>query len=96
MPLSLSWLAVMTFTISPTVLLQQFDDELVLLDTASGRYFGLPAVGARAWQCLSEQGDPEAVFTTLRDEYAVAPEVLRQDLAELWQSLQAAGLIQAA
>ena len=87
--------APMKFSISAQVLLQQLDDEIVLLDISSGRYFGLPDVGARAWQCLTESGDSEQVVAILLGEYQVDEPTLRADLDELFGSLQAAGLIHA-
>jgi hypothetical protein len=86
-----------SFSTSPTtrnqVLLQQLDDELILLDLQSGRYFGLQAVGARAWELLTTTGDTDAVLAAMLTEYAVDAVTLRQDLDELWQGLLDAGLI---
>lgn len=81
---------------SDQVLLQQLDDELILLDLQSGRYFGLQAVGARAWELLATAGDTEAVLAPLLAEYAVDADTLRHDLDELWQGLLDAGLVVAA
>lgn len=86
----------MKLIISDQVLKQRLDDEIILLDLESGRYFGLQAVGVRAWELLTESGDTEAVFAALLAEYAVDAAVLRQDLDELWQGLIEAGLVTAA
>ncbi len=83
----------MKLTQSDQVLLQQLDDEIILLDLQSGRYFGLQAVGARAWELLAQSGDTDVVFAALLAEYAVDAEILRQDLDELWQGLLQAGLV---
>jgi hypothetical protein len=78
---------------SDQVLLQQLDDELILLDLQSGRYFGLQAVGARAWELLATVGDTDAVFAALLAEYSVDTATLRHDLDELWQGLIEASLV---
>jgi hypothetical protein len=83
----------MKLAIPPNVLEQQLDDEIVLLDLESGRYFGLQEVGARAWRILMESNDTEMVHSQLLGEFEVEEAVLRQDLEELWQGLLAAGLV---
>lgn len=83
----------MKLTISDQVLKQSLDNEIIVLDLESGRYFGLQEVGARAWDVLAQTGDTDAVFAALLAEYAVDAETLRQDLEELWQDLIEAGLV---
>ena len=48
-------------TIPETVLFRDLDGEAVLLDTVSGRYFGLNEVGTRMWALLQFHGEIEAV-----------------------------------
>ena len=86
----------MRVSIPDQILMQELDDEVVLLNLESGRYFGLAAVGARAWQLLSETRDTEAAFAKLAGEYAVDEATLRRDLDELWRHLFDAGLLTAA
>ena len=86
----------MKLVLSDQVLLQQLDDEIILLDLQSGRYFGLQAVGVRAWELLATVGDTDAVLAALLAEYAVDADTLRHDLDELWQGLIDAGLVVAA
>ncbi|MEW6364181.1 MAG: PqqD family peptide modification chaperone [Acidobacteriota bacterium] len=86
----------MRVSIPDQILMQELEDEVVLLDLESGRYFGLAAVGARAWQLLSETGDTEETFAKLAGEYAVDEATLRRDLDEFWQQLLDARLLTAA
>lgn len=83
----------MQYSVSPDVLMQELEDEIVLLDLQGGRYFGLDEVGARAWQVLSETGDREQVVTTLLAEYDVDETTVRADVDALIQQLQEANLI---
>jgi hypothetical protein len=69
--------------ISDNVLFQQINNECVLLDMDSEQYFGLDDVGARMWQILSEDGDPEKALTQLLSEYDTDENTLRQDLVNL-------------
>lgn len=82
-----------TVTISPQVMARRVADEVVLLDLASGHYFGLDAVGARAWELLVEGRALPQVVDTLADEYEVTREQLEADLARLLEELRAAGLV---
>jgi hypothetical protein len=67
--------------------MQVTGDEAVLLDLASERYFGLNAVGTRAWQLLSTDPSVEAAFDVLLSEYDVTPEQLERDLLVLLKQL---------
>lgn len=78
---------------SPHVRMQVTGDEAVLLDLASEGYFGLNAVGVRAWQLLADNPSVESVFQTMLAEYDVAPEQLERDLLVLLEQLSGAGLV---
>lgn len=80
--------------IPETVIFQELSDEVVLLNMASEKYYGLDDVGARMWQLLMEHGDTAAVLTQLCSYYAADEATLRQDLAALLTKLEAEGLVQ--
>ena len=82
-----------TVTISPQVMARRVADEVVLLDLASGNYFGLDAVGARAWELLAEGRAVPEVLDAIASEYEVTREQLESDLARLLHELGAAGLV---
>lgn len=44
-----------TFAASEEVVAREVGGEMVLLDLASGQYFGLDTVGGRIWELLSER-----------------------------------------
>jgi hypothetical protein len=75
------------------VLFQPVADEAVLLDVASGRYFGLNASGMRMWQALADCGSLEAACARLLLEFEVEEETLRRDLEELVEQLRQRGLV---
>jgi hypothetical protein len=82
-----------TVTISAQVMARRVADEVVLLDLASGNYFGLDAVGARAWQLLTEGKGPAEACDMLLAEYEVTRERLEDDIARLLAELRQAGLL---
>ena len=75
------------------VMAQTVGEETVILDLASGTYFGLDPVGARIWQLLAEGKTLAEVCDTLLEEYEVSREQLEQDTLDLAQKLEAQGLI---
>ena len=76
-----------------TLTTSSLDDELVLLDERTGKYFGLNAVGSRIFQLLKETGDPEAVVAALLAEYEVPEARLRADVSSLVDTLCEKGLL---
>ncbi|MBK7991642.1 MAG: PqqD family protein [Comamonadaceae bacterium] len=68
-------------------------DETVILDLASGTYYGLDPVGARMWQLMSEGQPLAAICNLLLDEYEVTREALEGDILRLTEELRAKGLV---
>jgi hypothetical protein len=81
---------------STEVLWRVLDGEAVLLDLASGTYFGLNVVGSRVWELLSAGKSLGEVRAALLDEFEVDAGVLEQDLRELLEMLQSRGLVKTA
>ncbi len=75
------------------VLVQEVNGEVVLLNTDTGKYYGLNKVASRMWHLLLRHGQDEAVIQTLVDEYAVPGRRLREDLDQLMQQLVSARLL---
>ena len=75
-------------------LISRLQEESVILNLDSERYYGLDDVGTRILSVLSTSESIEAAYETLAREYDVDPQILRQDLLELVQSLVDQGLIQ--
>jgi Coenzyme PQQ synthesis protein D (PqqD) len=74
-------------TVPSQVMARQVGAETVILDLESGTYYGLDAVGARAWQLMTSGQTLAQVCETMLAEYEVQPEQLQQDIAALVQSL---------
>jgi hypothetical protein len=84
-----------SLTLSDDALFRELDREGVILDLASGRYFGVDRVGARIWQLLGRPATLRQVYAQLLEEFDVAPEILEQDLVEFAGQLVSRGLASA-
>lgn len=69
------------------ILTRQLDDELVILDLESERYFGLDDVGTRMWQTLTTTDSVGSALDCLQEEYDADPKRLRGDLEDLLDQL---------
>ncbi len=83
-------------TIPQQVMTRTVGDETVILDLATGTYFGLDPVGARIWELLSEGKTLAEVCDRMLDEYDVSREQLELDALRLAQELAEQGLVTAA
>jgi hypothetical protein len=76
-----------------SVVFQEVEGEMVLLDLESARYYVLDDVGTRIWQLLTEHGDVEQVVSSMLAEFDVDEATFRTDLDALLTRLTAAGLV---
>ena len=74
-------------TIPAQVMARTVGDEPVILDLASGTYYGLDPVGARIWQLMTEDQTLAQLCTVMLDEYEVAQEDIERDVLALVQTL---------
>jgi len=75
------------------VLISNLQDESVILNLDSERYFGLDDVGTRFLSVLTTSDSIEAAYKKLVQEYDVDGAVLRQDLLALIESLINQGIL---
>jgi len=75
------------------VVFRELDGEAVILNLATGIYFGLDPVGTRMWQLLAERRQLRHVWQALQDEYEAAPDRLERDLIEFVELLHARQLV---
>lgn len=79
--------------LSDDVVTREVGGETMLLDLASGTYYGLDAVGGRFWRLLEEGKSVAEARDALLDEYEVGPDQLESDLEALLKDLSANGLV---
>ena len=76
------------------VLVSRLQEDSVILNLDSERYFGLDHVGTRFLSVLTTSESIDAAYHSLAEEYDVDREVLRQDLVALIQNLLQQGIIE--
>ncbi len=82
------------FQIAGDVVSREVAGEMVLLDLASGTYFGLNSVGARVWERLKEGACSITELAKLIESEFDAPyEQIVQDVIELVRNLAENALI---
>ena len=75
------------------VLISKLQDEAVILNLDSERYYGLDDVGTRFLSVLNNSDSIAAAYETLRQEYQVDAQSLQQDLIELVDDLVKQGIL---
>ena len=84
-----SSLRIPEYVLSTTV-----EEEVILLNTQTNKYFTLDDVGARLWNLLSGGKSLRECHLALLQEYDVEPDILEQDLLELVDTLRAGDLVE--
>jgi coenzyme PQQ synthesis protein D (PqqD) len=78
---------------SPDVIFRDLEGEAVLLDLASGRYFGLNAVGTRVWMLLESGSTVDGAAAAIAAEFDADPAEIARDVDDLVADLAARGLV---
>ena len=75
------------------VLISNLQDESVILNLQSERYFGLDSIGTRILTVLTTSESIETAYERLLQEYDVDGQELREDLTALVADLVEKGLL---
>ncbi len=78
--------------VSKELSVSQIDNESVVLDAVSGKYFGLNPTARRIFEVLQSTGSEELTIKTLVTEFAVEEDRLRKDVTAFAELLVAKGL----
>jgi hypothetical protein len=76
------------------VLVRFLEQESVLLNLETERYFGLDETGTRMWQVVTASPSIDAAYQELLAEFDVEPELLRTNFVELLSRLVDNGLLE--
>ena len=76
------------------VLISRLQEDSVILNLDSERYYGLDDVGTRILSVLTNSESIKAAYESLVAEYDVDSHVLRADLLALVESLLQQGIVQ--
>lgn len=75
------------------VVFRELDGEAVILNLASGMYFGLDPIGTRVWQLVTEHESLRAVWQAMQREFDAPDHTLASDLITFIDELSAKGLV---
>lgn len=79
--------------LSPDAVYRDLDGEAVVLDLATGTYFGLNAVATLVWRGLDDGQPLPVIVETIAAEYAIERAVVERDVDGLLRDLEARGLV---
>ncbi len=79
--------------LSADVIFRELDGEAVLLDFASGRYFGLNAVGTRIWTLLASGASVDVAVAAVAAEFDAPADEVARDVDDLIAELLSRGLL---
>jgi hypothetical protein len=79
--------------VPPHVMSRLVGEETVLLDLASGMYFGLDGVGKTIWESISMDRNLAETIDAVVTEYDVEKERAEADVIEFTSSLVERGLL---
>jgi hypothetical protein len=82
-----------TLTVPPHVMSRLVGDETVLLDLASGLYFGLDGVGQRIWQAVANGKKLSETVDIVAAEYDVDRDQATADVLQFASTLLERGLL---
>ncbi len=83
-----------TLHVPAHVLYTTVEQDAVLLNTRTNKYYSLNEVGARFWNLLAEGKTPREVYQALLGDFEVEAPRLEQDLLELVERLLKSGLVE--
>ncbi len=78
---------------SKTQISTTVENDTVILDTASGKYFSLEGVGSTLWEALQEPRSFGELTATVLERYDVGAETAERDVNALLSNLKEAGLV---
>ena len=73
---------------------QRVDNEIVILDTKSEKYFGLDEMATVIWEYLQQVGSLRETHKEVLKVYEVDSKVLERDMCRFIEELLKVGLIQ--
>jgi len=82
-----------SISIPDDVIFRELEGEAIILNLATGTYFGLDEVGTRVWMLLTESSSIRRVIDVMVGEYEVESAELERDVLELVSQLSDKGLV---
>jgi archaeosine-15-forming tRNA-guanine transglycosylase len=80
-------------TLLETVFVQEVDEEMILLDANTQKYFSLDEVGAIFYHFLEDEEDLRVIVKELSEHFSKDEKVIEDDLLQFLATLQEKGLV---
>ena len=78
---------------NPSILFNDFDDGLMMMDIDSGNYFDIDSVGGRIWTLIEAPATLDAICESLVAEYDVEANHCRAETTGFIEELAEMGLV---
>jgi hypothetical protein len=75
------------------ILFNKLDDEIVMMSTRKGEYYGLDIIGSRIWEILSRPVSFRQLLDSLLEEFDVSEEQCNAETTEFLEILFKRNLI---
>ena len=76
------------------VFASEIDNEVVMMNIDTGKYYGMDAIGSRIWELIADEILVTELIGKLMEEYDVEEEQCRKDVLEFLNQLNANKLLQ--
>ena len=77
------------------VFASQIDDEVVMMNIQSGKYYGMDSIGSRIWELINAKIPVQKAIDQLLEEYDVSEEQCQDDVLEFLDVLNENRLVKA-
>jgi hypothetical protein len=77
----------------PDVILEDFDDEFVIVNLASGNYYSIDAIGAEIWAMVQQGSTTAEIATGLSKKYDGAEQVIETAVIRFIKEILSENLI---
>jgi len=78
---------------NPDIIWTNLRGEIVLLNSVSGRYYGLKKVGCAFWEKIDGERNLTEIAALLLEDFSVEKEMLVKDIEDLMKTLTANNLV---
>ena len=79
--------------VDTNLLVSQLAGETVLMNTATGDYFGINAVGTKIWNLLAQPVSSDTLVDSLIGTYDISSEQCRIEVKQFLQNLESRKLV---
>ena len=79
-----------------SLVIQEIDGDVVILNLDSGEYYGLAEVGVEIWKRIEQPQNVQSLIDSLIADFEGDAEVIQADVLEFLNNMQEEGIIEQA